>query len=47
MPEIFTKTIELMPDITTLRQSILSDKGAFVLADPVNISVAPRTILKT
>lgn len=42
----FTKVLKLKPDLTTLRQSALATSGAFVLADPVDVSVAPRTILK-
>ena len=36
----------MKPDLTTLRKSILSDKGAFVIADPINVDVAPRNFLR-
>ena len=42
----FTKVLQLQPDLNTLRQSALSANGAFVLADPVDVDVAPRTKLK-
>jgi len=47
MPEelIFTKTLRLKADLSTLRQSALSSSGAFVLADPVDVPFAPRVKL--
>lgn len=48
MPESikFDDTLSLKVDLTTLQQGELAQTGAFVLADPVNFSFAPRTILK-
>ncbi len=47
MPEelVFTKTLRLKADLTTLRQSALSSTGAFVLADPVDVPFSPRVKL--
>jgi hypothetical protein len=42
----FSKNLQLKPDITTLRQSILSPSGAFVLADPIEVPFAPRSLLQ-
>ena len=42
----FTKNLQLKPDISTLRQSVLSPSGAFVLADPIEVPFAPRTLLQ-
>ena len=44
MPIEFDKTLQLKPDLSTLRSG--QGKGAFVLADPINIPQAPRNVLK-